>query len=381
MFYDLVTVNTPFVQNTAVRVPPFFNRGGLVAVAAPSSSTSPSVHDAVGAARRPGAARRHPVRPRPAADDEVEHQLPARDLPRRVSKSDTPASRGKNLVPPDLQQRPRGAGDVDGRLFVAASTPLVSRLWTHALPRQRRHSDYKGLTVGLTRRLRRPQAQMSYTFSKSEDDGAAALGGNDFTIEAPGRAICLPRIAGCRRSTSGIRSWPRQLPAAVRRNGDRGSWRRWPKAGTFDADPPAQRLSVLGILGRGHRPAGPGLGAGISRLRPGASANPVLGNVDHWFDPTAFVLPATGFIGTLQRNSIIGPDSRTVDLLAGKSVSIGRSELQFRFECFNLLNRANFGTPQQNVFNTNGTIREDAGRITTTSTSARQIQLGVKFVW
>jgi carbamate kinase len=27
------------------------------------------------------------------------------------------------------------------------------------------------------------------------------------------------------------------------------------------------------------------------------------------------------------------------------------------------------------------TVREDAGRITTTSTSARQIQLGVKFVW
>ena len=94
------------------------------------------------------------------------------------------------------------------------------------------------------------------------------------------------------------------------------------------------------------------------------------------------MLPATGFIGALARNSIIGPDLRTVDLIGGKTVGLsGSRQLQLRFECFNLLNRANFGTPQQNVFNADGTVREDAGRITTTSTSARQIQLGVKFVW
>jgi hypothetical protein len=50
-------------------------------------------------------------------------------------------------------------------------------------------------------------------------------------------------------------------------------------------------------------------------------------------------------------------------------------------ECFNLFNRANFGTPQATVFNADGTYREDAGRITTTATSARQMQLGVKLVW
>jgi hypothetical protein len=117
-------------------------------------------------------------------------------------------------------------------------------------------------------------------------------------------------------------------------------------------------------------------------LRPGASANPVLGDVARWFDPSAFVLPANGVIGNLPRNSITGPDMRTVDLILGKTFNLGATrELQFRFECFNLLNRANFGTPQQNVFNTDGSIREDVGRITATSTSARQIQLGGKFVW
>src|SRR5262249_43552954 len=97
-------------------------------------------------------------------------------------------------------------------------------------------------------------------------------------------------------------------------------------------------------------------------LRPGASSNPVLGTVDRWFDPNAFVLPPAGSIGTLPRNTIIGPDLKTVDLVVGKNIAIGGTrELQFRLECFNLLNRANFGLPQAAVFNTNGTVREDAG--------------------
>ena len=60
--------------------------------------------------------------------------------------------------------------------------------------------------------------------------------------------------------------------------------------------------------GRGHRPAGPGLGAANSGSQVGAVGNPVLGTVAHWFDPSAFVLPATRLIGTLARNSITGPD-------------------------------------------------------------------------
>ena len=51
-------------------------------------------------------------------------------------------------------------------------------------------SDYKGLTVGLTRRMSSGlQAQVSYTLSKSEDDGASALGGNDFTNESAGGRV------------------------------------------------------------------------------------------------------------------------------------------------------------------------------------------------
>jgi hypothetical protein len=49
---------------------------------------------------------------------------------------------------------------------------------------------------------------------------------------------------------------------------------------------------------------------------------------------------------------------------------------------FNLFNRANFGNPDsQNLFNTNGTRRVGTGRITATTSTARQVQLGIKLLF
>jgi hypothetical protein len=72
-----------------------------------------------------------------------------------------------------------------------------------------------------------------------------------------------------------------------------------------------------------------------------------------------------------------------------KNASISEKvTLQFRAEFFNLLNRANFGPPNATVF-TNGTntastipaISPAAGLITTTATTSRQIQFGLKMVF
>ena len=57
---------------------------------------------------------------------------------------------------------------------------------------------------------------------------------------------------------------------------------------------------------------------------------------------------------------------------------------QFRAEVFNLLNRANFSTPNLTVFGGTAaapTPSPTFGRITSTSTSARQVQLGLKVVF
>jgi hypothetical protein len=57
-----------------------------------------------------------------------------------------------------------------------------------------------------------------------------------------------------------------------------------------------------------------------------------------------------------------------------------RVNLQFRAEIFNLLNRANFATPNLIVFTPSG-VSGTAGAITGTSTSSRQVQFGLKVLW
>jgi hypothetical protein len=57
-----------------------------------------------------------------------------------------------------------------------------------------------------------------------------------------------------------------------------------------------------------------------------------------------------------------------------------RASLQFRAEFFNVLNHPNFGTPNAVVFS--GTAYSgSAGLITSTATTSRQIQFGMKLVF
>ena len=59
--------------------------------------------------------------------------------------------------------------------------------------------------------------------------------------------------------------------------------------------------------------------------------------------------------------------------------------LQFRAEIFNLLDRANLNTPNLIVFTpptaTSNKPSGTAGAITSTSTSSRQVQFGLKLHW
>jgi hypothetical protein len=82
-----------------------------------------------------------------------------------------------------------------------------------------------------------------------------------------------------------------------------------------------------------------------------------------------------------------GPGLATWDFSVLKNTTIHeRLQLQFRLEIFNLLNRANFNTPNLIVFtpptatNASG-LSGTAGAITGTSTTARQIQFGLKLLW
>ncbi len=385
IFYDGILISTPFVQNTAVRVPPFFNRGGLVGSSAlvvnfPDAYTTQAAQLAA-QAQLEGIQYDIKQPYMTKWNVNVQREL----LPKTTLEVGYSGSHGENLVRQIYTNGRVAQVTADGRLFVAPGTPLAQPNFGRMRFRiSDGTSDYKGLTIGVTRRQANGlQAQLSYTLSSSVDDGASALGGNDFTNEGAGGRYLYAKDRGPSPfdvRNAFVANVNYLLPFGTDATGLRGVLTKGWTIGALIRMRTGYPFSAFsgvdtGLQVQGWAPEFPD-------LKAGASANPVLGTVAHWFDPSAFVLPATGYIGTLPRNSITGPNLRTVDLIAGKSVRLGGSrELQLRFECFNLLNRANFGTPQQNVFNADGTVREDAGRITTTSTSARQIQIGAKLVW
>jgi len=120
----------------------------------------------------------------------------------------------------------------------------------------------------------------------------------------------------------------------------------------------------------------------------------ILGSPNQWFNPKAFLQPPppatptsnpanvnTGFYGNLGRDTLIGPGLATWDLSVLKNTAVGeRMNLQFRAEIFNLLNRANFNTPNLIVFTPSG-VSGTAGAINSTSTTSRQVQFALKLLW
>jgi Carboxypeptidase regulatory-like domain len=91
--------------------------------------------------------------------------------------------------------------------------------------------------------------------------------------------------------------------------------------------------------------------------------------------------------GNLGRNVVIGPGLSKLDFSVFKNNYVKRiSEnfnAQFRAEIFNIFNRANFGSPTDNlaVFDQNGVPVQTAGLLTSTQTTSRQIQFALKLIW
>jgi hypothetical protein len=119
-------------------------------------------------------------------------------------------------------------------------------------------------------------------------------------------------------------------------------------------------------------------------LRPGANPNPILGDPTKWFDISSFMLPPEGFYGNLGRNTLRADGFQNVDLALKKLFSVSENvDVQFRAEFFNVLNHANFSAPSETTIweGRNLTVNEDAGTVTSTVNTARQIQFGLKLIW
>lgn len=118
-------------------------------------------------------------------------------------------------------------------------------------------------------------------------------------------------------------------------------------------------------------------------VNPDFHGSVIIGTPQQWFNPSAFLAPPanSGFWGNLGRDTLNGPGLGTWDFSAFKDTRIHeRLGVEFRAEIFNLLNRANFNTPNLIVFTPTG-VSGTAGAITSTSTTSRQVQFALKLLW
>ncbi|MEP6636439.1 MAG: hypothetical protein ABJB97_06915, partial [Acidobacteriota bacterium] len=99
-------------------------------------------------------------------------------------------------------------------------------------------------------------------------------------------------------------------------------------------------------------------------------------NVDRWFDPAAFAVPAAFSYGNSGRNALRAPGLVNLDFLIARNFQLTETtRLELRGEFFNLTNTAHFGRP-------NATIGSpQAGRITATAAPNRQVQIGLRLVF
>jgi hypothetical protein len=257
-------------------------------------------------------------------------------------------------------------------------------------------SNYNGLEVDVRRQLSHGlQLRGVYTFASNLDDGSAW----NTSVSANTPAFVMyPGNPGLDYG-----------PAAtnIRHAGAiNGTW-ELPFSDGLLANPVSKQLvggwSVSGIatLQSGF-PLSPQLG--YNPTGSGDTRNPVRPNlapnfhgplyaktVAQWFNPAAFTAPYPGTFGNIGRDTLTGPGLAELDLALVKNTTIHEGlHAQFRAEFFNVLNRANFTTPNPVVFSSGPTPKTPtaevepsatAGVVSATSTTSRQIQFGLKLLF
>jgi hypothetical protein len=282
---------------------------------------------------------------------------------------------------------PCPAGYPDGAVYYPANAPLLNNtVWNTTHWVSQGISFYNGLEVDLNRRLSRSlELRGTYTLAKALDDGDN-MNTSVATNSPAFVANPLDPKADYGRASSDIRH-----AAVVNATYDlpfgRGR-KRW--IDRFIADWQVSGIETL----QSGLPFTPQLSYNPSNdgdtrnpVRPSVNPNfagpVILGGASRYFDPNAFLQPLAGTYGNVGRNTLPGPNLFETDLALAKKISFReRVNLQFRAEIFNLLNHTNFNTPNPVVYaSASGGPSPTAGVITSTATTSRQVQLGVKLLW
>jgi hypothetical protein len=282
-------------------------------------------------------------------------------------------------------------------------------------------SFYDALLVGVQKTLSHGfQFQTSFTWGKSIDTGSATNFGDEF-----GNSISLPLYnlksmrgpsdfnIGRQLVISGL--WHVPSPKAF---SGPVEWftKGWDLGGIYKASDGVPFTATLGTNGDplGLKNSSP-FDFPNRLVDPGCQSLINPGNPNNYIKtqcfapptaPVSFATQCNGFSGAatpppsgqvycsnLQgnagRNILTGPGTSNLDFFLFKnnySRRISESfNVQFRAEVFNILNHANFAVPinpdSTDIFDSSGARNGIAGLLTSTTTTAREIQFALKVIW
>lgn len=289
-------------------------------------------------------------------------------------------------------------------------------------------SSYNALQAQLKKSMsHNAQGQLSYTWGKCRDLSSAPVTGDTYlnSIAVPLLLLKAARIGGCdfdiRQTLTGTVIYDLPGPKSGWASYVAGGWELGTIVTVMTGAP------FTATVGDGNDPLGTGFNGDFSmdfaNLLP--NCNPVHGGVNYintsCFTPPvapASLAPASAanpfgcaplsfpnyagtapsgkqfcsnVLGNSGRNNFYGPGLTTVDFSMFKNIHVPRiSEtfnVQFRAEFFNVLNHTNFLSPGfLNTFGQNNSVFDFDGSalptaLNQTSTSSRQIQLGLKLIW
>jgi hypothetical protein len=279
------------------------------------------------------------------------------------------------------------------------------------------HSSYHSLQLMLNRQFSHDLiGQVAYTWSKCLDDGSVTSGleqGIHETVDTYNqsydRGPCTFNASQAFRMNA-VYSLPFKGNRAV------SGWQVSPIFSASTGLPvnvqdgmPAGGQANIGGLDEAARPS----------YAPGGCKDQYLRTVQNWYNPECYILPAYGTLGNVPRDSLVGPGLMDLDFSIIKDTKLTeRLNMQLRAEFFNIMNHPNFGSPSGAFVNgspisapagqfpvqpptlnpadyevTGGTVgsltcnmgttcyNPNAGRLTYTSVSSRQIQFALRFTF
>ena len=238
---------------------------------------------------------------------------------------------------------------------------------------------YNSLAMKLTRRLDRGfSVLVGYTLAKSRDNGSG--------IRVLNGDALFPQNSNCFECEWGLSIFDvrHRFVTTLLYELPFGEGKRWASSGPAGAVLGGWQVSAIVNKSSGF-PRDPAVGVDVPNTgqtiaRPnlvsGQDPNDGPRTEQQWFNTAAFVRPDAFTYGNAGRNIIIGPGIFNTDLSIMKNIMFGGGKsVQLRLEAFNLFNEPIWGDPDTNMSSST------YGRITTTRSPMRELQLGVKFAF